>query len=81
MEPDPGELYTVEQAAKVLDRTPGRVRQLLRAGDLQGEHEGGDPSKPWEAYAWSVNAYRDATRGGQRKSREGTATTTQREPQ
>jgi hypothetical protein len=46
MEPDPGELYTFEQAAKVLDRTPGRVRQLLRAGDLQGEHEGGDAGKP-----------------------------------
>ena len=73
MEGDPGELYSVEQAAKVLDRTPGRVRQLLRAGDLVGEHEDGDPSKPWRAYARSVHAYRDATRGGARERREGTA--------
>ena len=69
-----GELYTVEQAAKILERTPGRVRQLLRSGDLEGEHEGGDPSKPWRAYAWSVHAYRDAARGGARERREGTAT-------
>ncbi len=70
---DPGDLYTVEHAARVLDRTPGRVRQLLRSGDLEGEHEGGDPSKPWRAFAWSVHAYRDATRGGARERREGTA--------
>ncbi len=73
MEGDPGELYTVEQAARVLERTTGRVRQLLRSGDLEGEHEGGDPSKPWRVYAWSVHAYRDATRGGARERREGTA--------
>ena len=77
---DPGELYTVEQAAKVLSRTPGRVRQLLRAGDLKGEHEGGDAAKPWRAYAWSVHAYRDATRGGARERREGTAATSPRAP-
>lgn len=59
MDGDPGELYTVEQAARVLDRTPGRVRQLLRSGDLEGEHENGDPRAPWRAYAWSVHAYRD----------------------
>ena len=70
---DPGELYTVEQAAKVLDRTTGRVRQLLRSGDLQGTHEGGDPRAPWKVYAWSVHAHRDATRGGPRERREGTA--------
>ena len=77
---DPGELYTVEQAAKVLDRTPGRVRQLLRSEDLQGEHEGGDASKPWRVYAWSVHAYRDATRGGARERWEGTAATSPRAP-
>ena len=76
----PGELYTFEQAAKVLDRTPGRVCQLPRAGDLEGEHEGGDPSKTWRAYAWSVHAYRDATRGGARERREGTAATSPRAP-
>ena len=40
---DPGELYTVEDA-RVPERTPGRVRQLLRSGDLEGEV--GDASKP-----------------------------------
>jgi hypothetical protein len=64
----------VEAAAKVLDRTRGRVRQLLRSGDREGEHEGGDASKPWRVYVWSVHAYRDATtRGGARERREGTA--------
>ena len=61
----------MEAAAKALDRTPGRVRQLLRFGDREGEHEGGDASKPWRVYAWSVRAYRDATRGGARERREG----------
>ena len=28
--------YTVEQAADTLDLTPGRIRQMLRAGDLEG---------------------------------------------
>ena len=79
--PDPGELYTVEQAAKVLGRTPGRVRQLLRAGDLEGEHEDGDPAKPWRAYARSVHAYRDAARGGARERREGTARDARGRPQ
>jgi hypothetical protein len=67
---DPGELYTVEQAGRVLERTPGRVRQLLRFGHLEGEHEDWDASKPWRVYA-----YRDATRGGTRERREGTAAT------
>ena len=77
---DPGELYTVEQAGRVLERTLGRVRQLLRSGHLKGEHEDGDASKPWRVYAWSVHAYRDATRGGARERREGTAATSPRAP-
>jgi hypothetical protein len=28
--------YTVEQAADTLDLTPGRIRQRLRAGELEG---------------------------------------------
>ena len=40
------ETYSVEEAAKVLGRTPGRIRQMLRAGELPGEHEGGDPARP-----------------------------------
>jgi hypothetical protein len=37
-----GDFYTVEEAAKVLGRTPGRICQLLRDGTLKGEG-GGDP--------------------------------------
>jgi hypothetical protein len=40
---DRGDFYTVEEAAKVLGRTPGRIRQLLRDGTLEGEG-GGDSS-------------------------------------
>ena len=58
---------------------PGRVCQLLRAGDLEGED--GDAGKPWRVYAWSVHAYRDATRGGARERWEGTAATSPRAPQ
>ena len=39
--------YSVEQAAKLLNRTPGRIRQLLRSGELEGCHEDGHPSRPW----------------------------------
>ena len=70
-ERDPGELYTVEQAAKVLDRTPGRVRQLLRSGDLKGDHEDGDTRAPWRVYAWSVHAYRDGQRERDARSPRG----------
>jgi excisionase family DNA binding protein len=41
---DGEDFYTVEEAAKVLKLTPGRVRQMLRAGDLAGvppEESGG----------------------------------------
>ncbi len=30
------DFYTVEEAARVLQLTPGRIRQMLRAGDLEG---------------------------------------------
>ena len=41
-----GDFYSVEKAAKVLGRTPERIRQMLRAGQLEGEREGGDPRAP-----------------------------------
>jgi hypothetical protein len=53
------ETYTVEEAAKVLGRTPGRIRQMLRGGELSGEHEGGDECKPWRVHKWSAHALRD----------------------
>jgi hypothetical protein len=52
-----GDFYTVEEAAKVLGRTPGRIRQLLRDGTLKGEG-GGDPKDPWRVHKWSVHATR-----------------------
>jgi hypothetical protein len=53
------ETYTVEEAAKVLKRTPGRIRQMLRAGEISGEHEAGDERKPWMVHKWSAHALRD----------------------
>jgi hypothetical protein len=53
------ETYSVEEAAKVLGRTPGRIRQMLRGGELSGEHEGGDERKPWRVHKWSAHALRD----------------------
>ena len=38
------ETYTVDEAAKILKLTPGRIRQMLRAGELEGippEESGG----------------------------------------
>ena len=34
--------YTVEQAADTLELTPGRIRQMLRGGDLEGSKEPGE---------------------------------------
>src|SRR5215210_1103510 len=53
-----GDFYTVEEAATVLQRTPGRIRQLLRDGTLEGEG-GGDPKDPWRVHKWAVHALRD----------------------
>ena len=38
------DFYTVDEAARILKLTPGRIRQMLRAGELQGippEESGG----------------------------------------
>ena len=55
--------YSVEKAAKLLGRTPERIRQMLRTGQLEGEHEGDDPQAPWKVYRFSVDARRDRSRG------------------
>ncbi len=70
---EPQETYTVEEAARVLDRTPGRVRQLLRSGDLAGEHEGGTERGPWRVYKWSAHALRDRLRAESSTAERGTA--------
>ena len=30
------ETYSVDEAAKILQLTPGRIRQMIRAGELEG---------------------------------------------
>ena len=39
-----GDFYSVDEAARILKLTPGRIRQMLRAGELEGvppEESGG----------------------------------------
>jgi excisionase family DNA binding protein len=65
------ETYSVEETAKVLGLTDGRVRQMLRAGELEGEHEGGDPRRPWRVPKWAVHALKDQQ---EERAREGAKT-------
>jgi hypothetical protein len=69
------ETYSIKEAAKVLGRTEGRIRQMLRAGELAGEHEGGDPARPWRVPKWAVHAMRD-----EMEERAQESTTTPRDP-
>ena len=63
MQEQPGEdFYSVEKAAKLLGRTPEHIRQMLHAGELEGEHEGEEPHTPWKVYKVSVDARRDRSR-------------------
>jgi hypothetical protein len=64
MQEKPGEdFYSVEKAAKLLGRTPERIRQMLHAGQLEGKHEGEDPQGPWKVNKAAVDARRDRSRG------------------
>jgi colicin import membrane protein len=74
------ETYTVEEAAKVLERTPGRIRQMLRSGELSGEHEGGDERKPWRVHKWSAHALRDRHREDRPTTERGPPPRSPREP-
>jgi hypothetical protein len=74
------ETYTVEEAARVLKRTPGRIRQMLRAGELSGEHEGGDERKPWRVHKWSAHALRDRLQEDRGPTDRGTPSRSPREP-
>lgn len=50
---NPGEdTYSVPETAKILNVTPGRVRQLLDAGELDGQKDGGR----WRVAQRSVHA-------------------------
>jgi|SRR5215212_6677645 len=75
------ETYTVEEAARVLKRTPGRIRQMLRAGELSGEHEGEDERKPWRVHKWSAHALRDRLQEERAKADRRTPSRSPREPQ
>ena len=49
---DEGDYYSVDQAAKILKRTPGRIRQMLRAGELEGV-----PPEEGEGRGWKIPAH------------------------
>ena len=55
--------YTAHEAARLLGLSPARVRQMLRAGELEGERGPermeGVPG-PWRVPAGAVSAYREA---------------------
>jgi hypothetical protein len=59
-EPD---YYTAHEAARLLGLSPARVRQMLRAGELEGERGPermeGVPG-PWSIPAGALSAYREA---------------------
>ena len=57
------EFYSVEEAAHLLGRTPERIRQMLAAGELEGEQTGEDPHAPWKVYRVCVDTRRDRSRG------------------
>ena len=60
---EPGEdFYSVEKSAWLLGRTPERIRQMLRAGQLDGEQEGDDPHAEWKVYRFSVDSRRNRNR-------------------
>ena len=42
------DFYSVEEAAKVLKLTPGRVRQVLRAGELRGVPPNQGAGRGWK---------------------------------
>lgn len=55
--------YTVHEAARLLGLSPARVRQMLRAGELEGERGPELPEGvpgPWRVPAGAVSAYGEA---------------------
>ena len=63
-----GDHYTVEEAARVLERTPGRIRQMLRAGELEGIPPEETEGRGWKIPAHAVHA-RDRTARVERPER------------
>jgi excisionase family DNA binding protein len=61
---DRSEVYTVQEAAKVLGITERRVRALAQEGRIEGERtEGG-----WKLFRYSVHSFRDERRDRERPS-------------
>jgi hypothetical protein len=56
------ETYTVQEAARVLKQTPEAIGQMLRSGELSGEHEDGDERNPWRVHRWSAHVLHDRLR-------------------
>jgi excisionase family DNA binding protein len=48
---DQAETYTPKEAGRILGITDERIRQMLEAGELEGEKRGGR----WHVYQWSVH--------------------------
>jgi excisionase family DNA binding protein len=46
------DIYTVETAARILKLTPGRIRQMLRSGELEGAR---DEEGRWRILAHAVH--------------------------
>ena len=59
------ETYSIEEAAKVLDRTPGRIRQLLRDGELEGIPPEQSGERGWKILKSSVDARSGRTPPGE----------------
>ena len=59
------DFYTVDEAARILKLAPGRIRQMLRAGELEGipPEEGGGrgPGRGWKI---PMHAVHDRDRPG-----------------
>ena len=56
--------YTAHEVARLLGISPARVRQMLRAGELEGERGPALPEGvpgPWRVPAGAVSAYREAS--------------------
>jgi hypothetical protein len=56
------DFYSVEKAAWLLGRTPERIRQMLRVGELEGAQEDKDPHAEWKVCRFSVDARRNRNR-------------------
>ena len=50
------DFYTVDEAARILKLTPGRIRQMLRAGELEGVSPEDSGDRGWKIPMHAVHA-------------------------